>query len=72
MFWENEMALTICKECGEEISTSANTCPHCGSTKVNLDWTDDLGCVGTIGATIVILAIIFGAIYIAGRIMYPR
>jgi ABC-type ATPase with predicted acetyltransferase domain len=24
------MALTKCKECGKEISTTANKCPHCG------------------------------------------
>ncbi len=24
------MALTKCKECKKEVSTSAKTCPHCG------------------------------------------
>ena len=24
------MALTTCKECGENVSTKANICPHCG------------------------------------------
>ena len=25
------MALTNCKECGKEVSTKAETCPHCGT-----------------------------------------
>ena len=25
------MSLIKCKECGREISTSADTCPHCGN-----------------------------------------
>ena len=24
------MAMTICRECGGDVSTSARTCPHCG------------------------------------------
>ena len=24
------MALTACKECGKQISTTAASCPHCG------------------------------------------
>lgn len=27
------MAMTKCKECGKEVSTSADTCPHCGIKK---------------------------------------
>ncbi len=27
------MALTICRECGKEVSTEAPTCPHCGAPR---------------------------------------
>ena len=27
------MATKNCKDCGKEVSTSAQKCPHCGSTK---------------------------------------
>jgi DNA-directed RNA polymerase subunit RPC12/RpoP len=27
------MALVKCKECGQEVSTSAGTCPHCGKKR---------------------------------------
>ncbi len=29
----NDMALTKCKECGSQISSSASVCPHCGKKK---------------------------------------
>lgn len=29
------MALTKCKECGHDVSTSAKTCPNCGAPLVN-------------------------------------
>lgn len=25
------MAMTLCKECGQPISTKAEACPHCGA-----------------------------------------
>ena len=31
------MAQRKCRECGELVSTSAKTCPKCGSTRVNAD-----------------------------------
>lgn len=35
------MALKNCKECGKEISTQANSCPHCGALLKN-----KMGCLG--------------------------
>ena len=36
------MALIKCKECGNEISSSAKTCPHCG-VKTNLETCPEFG-----------------------------
>lgn len=30
------MALTTCKECGKEVSTAADACPHCGAPRKRL------------------------------------
>ena len=32
------MALIACKECGRQISDSANACPHCGKLTANGEW----------------------------------
>ncbi|NIY15850.1 MAG: hypothetical protein GWM98_13605 [Nitrospinaceae bacterium] len=32
------MALTPCKDCGRQISTSAETCPGCGRQIGDLPW----------------------------------
>lgn len=52
------MALTTCKDCGQQVSTSAKTCPHCGTPAPSKKkakgkfWTWFLGFVvlGLIGA----------------------
>jgi RNA polymerase subunit RPABC4/transcription elongation factor Spt4 len=49
------MALKACKECGKEISTTAQVCPHCGKKK------SSLGCGGII-VVLFIIAIIAGII----------
>lgn len=62
------MAMTKCKECGKDVSTSAITCPHCGVANpgVNAKNTNVAKSVGLnkpIGATEVIIAaivIVFG------------
>lgn len=36
------MALIKCEECGESISSSAKTCPHCG-IKINLETCPECG-----------------------------
>ncbi|MEN6475661.1 MAG: zinc-ribbon domain-containing protein [Syntrophaceae bacterium] len=43
------MALKKCKECGNEVSTKADKCPHCGA-KVK----GNIGCLGLIGIFILI------------------
>lgn len=40
------MAMTKCKECGKDISTTAKTCPHCGASTSPI-----LDAVGNIGET---------------------
>ncbi len=32
------MAMTICKECSKEISTTAKLCPHCGARVPRTRW----------------------------------
>lgn len=32
------MALTTCKECSKEISTTAKACPHCGAKVPRTKW----------------------------------
>lgn len=51
------MALKKCKECGKEVSTQADTCPHCGARVKT-----QIGCLGS-------AAIIFGVIMLLGIIM---
>ena len=43
------MALKKCKECGNEVSTKAEKCPHCGA-KVK----SGIGCIGLIGVVFLI------------------
>ena len=54
---EDIVALKKCKECDNEVSSKAKTCPHCGSPiKKNI------GCLGAIG---VIFLILIGSSFIA-------
>ncbi len=52
------MALKKCKECGNEISTKAESCPQCGAVRNN-----KTGCLGYIGAAFLIFIIlgVFGS-----------
>ena len=36
------MALINCKECGKELSDSAEFCPHCGYRLVWIDWGEEI------------------------------
>ena len=49
------MALVKCKECGKEISTKADKCPHCGAP---IKKSANIGCLGSAIAIILILMII--------------
>ncbi len=48
------MAMTKCKECGKEVSTSAKACPHCGVKNPGVSAKD------YIGGTIILIAIVWG------------
>jgi hypothetical protein len=50
------MALKKCQECGNEVSTKADKCPHCGA-KVK----SGIGCLGLIG--IIFLIGMFGSFF---------
>jgi len=50
------MALTTCRECKKEVSTSANTCPHCGVKNPGTKTKDTA--VGVIG-----LVVLVGIVY---------
>ena len=59
------MALIKCRECGKDISETAEKCPHCGATVLNgLQATGELleGCSGCLMA-IVGLIVVFFLIY---------
>ena len=32
------MALKKCRECGQQVSSSASTCPHCGARQPTFPW----------------------------------
>ena len=51
------MALIKCKECGKEVSSEAETCPHCGARIAS----KSMGCGSIVGIVIVvgIIALIF-------------
>ncbi|ELY4778454.1 hypothetical protein SM077_000237 [Cronobacter sakazakii] len=51
------MALTKCKECKKEVSTSAKTCPHCGVKNPGVTAKQTLG-------GFIVLAVIIGAIWL--------
>ena len=46
---EKQMALKKCKECGNEVSTKAASCPKCGAVLKK-----KTGCLGYIGAAFLI------------------
>ncbi len=54
------MAMTTCKECGKEISSSAHVCPHCGKKRAH--WSL-MKIVGLSFLAIVVLGIVLSAIY---------
>lgn len=53
------MALAKCKECGQEVSTKAKTCPNCGTNDpVGRSKKGCLGCLAVIGVTAVLIIIV--------------
>ena len=62
---EITMALKKCKECGHEVSTKAESCPHCGAKQKR----KGIGCLGCFG---VILILIFLAIFSANFTAYKQ
>lgn len=69
------MALAECHECGEEVSTKADQCPHCGVSHPTREWASKLdqvgetmqgcGCLLTLLVTVPIV-ILFGMAVCAG------
>jgi hypothetical protein len=51
------MALTVCRECGEQISTEAKTCPSCG---IKSPARKPIGCLGMMGVAFAIWVVIAG------------
>ena len=49
------MALIKCKECGEEVSAQAKTCPHCGVKNPGVSAKS--GCLGFIGLCFVVAVV---------------
>jgi len=57
------MALTKCKECGNQISNKAKICPSCGYKKKNISVElFKLGCALTLVVPIIIVVIIILAV----------
>lgn len=53
-----DMALTKCKECGHDVSTSAKTCPNCGAPRVKK--------TGTLLVLFLILVLVFVGLILLG------
>lgn len=53
------MSLVNCKECGNQVSTKAEKCPHCGAP-APVEKQTKIGCIGTVIIVIVALIIIGG------------
>ena len=49
------MSLTTCKECGAQISTKADACPHCGAKRKKVTV---IGCLGIIVLTFIVIGVI--------------
>lgn len=49
------MALRKCKECGNDVSTTAKSCPKCGAVQK----TKTHGCVGCLGVLVIVAVVIF-------------
>lgn len=67
------MALTTCKDCGHEISSSASACPHCGRPVQKPLMHREFGCGSTGCAVVLILGIvgIVGIIATGGKRSAP-
>lgn len=63
---EMVMALKKCKECGNQVSTGASTCPHCGVKNPTVSMKDN------IGGLIMLAAIIFGIVKCTGGESKPE
>lgn len=53
------MALVKCKECGKEVSSEAEACPHCGAKIAS---NSSMGCGSIVGIVLLVgvLALVFG------------
>ncbi|HCJ3998467.1 TPA: hypothetical protein NR138_004612, partial [Salmonella enterica] len=54
------MALTKCKECKKEVSTSAKTCPHCGVKDPGF------GAKQKLGGCLILIIIVAAVMYFVG------
>jgi hypothetical protein len=57
------MALTRCKDCGKDLSTDAEKCPHCGARAQSISVAGKnsaIGCVGLI-VIVILIAMFFGS-----------
>ena len=52
------MALVKCQECGKEVSTKADTCPHCGFKRRSHPFITSLKALGCLYLLLVAIAII--------------
>lgn len=57
------MAMTKCKECGKEISTTAKTCPHCGASTSPV--LDAMGNVGEAASSLGSMLMLIGGVILA-------
>lgn len=67
------MALTICLECGEKVSTTAKVCPHCGSKYykgVNkmAEGAKTLLLAGVIGVAMIVAYVVFAVLYAISQV----
>lgn len=46
------MPMTTCTDCGREISSDAQTCPHCGATTATSAKGTIVGCLGVVAIAI--------------------
>ena len=52
------MALKKCKECGNDVSTKAKTCPHCGASNRPSTLASCAGCLGVSILGMIVLSIL--------------
>jgi DNA-directed RNA polymerase subunit RPC12/RpoP len=60
------MALTKCKECGKEVSTTAKKCPHCG-----YDFESRRMMQGCLVLFAIFIALVFALTYFGSDVSHP-